>query len=371
MRKLRLYHLAIGIGFLYFGCSAPSNKASDTDVLQAASFHPFGRTLLSDSNGLELISSAAHVGFTFTGSECQVYAHIPDANGHNYIQYELDGVYQKRIKIPGSNPQPVVIAALKEGTHTVWLYKATEAHTGPVFLERITGTGLKALEIPDAPLIEFIGNSITCGAAADPSEVPCGTGSYHDQHNAYNAYGPRVARALKTNFILSSVSGIGVYRNWNSDGPTMPQVYEKADFQHDSQREWNFGTYTPDIVSIALGTNDFSNGDGQRPRLPFDSTTFVENYIRFVTLVKSKYPKAQIALLSSPMVNGERGITLQNCLTAVKQNVDTAHPLDTPVAVFFFKAMQARGCSGHPNVEDHAILAAEVAPFFKGLLAKE
>ncbi|MCU7550204.1 hypothetical protein OCK74_13865 [Chitinophagaceae bacterium LB-8] len=26
-------------------------------------------------------------------------------------------------------------------------------------------------------------------------------------------------------------SGIGVYRNWNSDGPTMPQVYEAAIFQ--------------------------------------------------------------------------------------------------------------------------------------------
>jgi hypothetical protein len=30
--------------------------------------------------------------------------------------------------------------------------------------------------------------------------------------------------------------------------------------------------------------------------------------------------------------------------------------------------MNARGCGGHPSVEDHAILAKELVPFFKSLL---
>lgn len=102
--------------------------------------------------------------------------------------------------------------------------------------------------------------------------MPCGSGAYHDQHNAYQAYGPRVARALHTNFVLSSVSGIGVYRNWNSAGPTMPQGYENTDFQPQSAQHWNFATYAPQVVSIALGTNDLSASDGKTPRLPFDRT---------------------------------------------------------------------------------------------------
>ena len=191
---------------------------------------------------------------------------------------------------------------------------------------------------------------------------------YHDQHNAYYAYGPRVARELKTNFILSSVSGIGAYRNWNSDGPAMPQVYEKADFQDKNPRLWNFGLFTPAVVSIALGTNDFSNGDRVKKRLPFDSAAFVNSYISFVQMVKSKYSKAQIALLSSPMLNGKSRTLLQNCLTAIKQKIDALHPGDRQVAVHFFEPMQAHGCSGHPNVEDHGILAAELVPFFKKLL---
>jgi len=30
--------------------------------------------------------------------------------------------------------------------------------------------------------------------------------------------------------------------------------------------------------------------------------------------------------------------------------------------------MQAHGCAGHPSVEEHAVLANELLPFFKKLL---
>ncbi|MBO9684249.1 MAG: hypothetical protein J7502_16550 [Flavisolibacter sp.] len=59
----------------------------------------------------------------------------------------------------------------------------------------------KLLRASTAPLIEFIRDSITCGVAADTSEMRCGKGEYHDYHNAYYAYGPRVARNLGVNYI--------------------------------------------------------------------------------------------------------------------------------------------------------------------------
>ncbi len=346
----------------------PKYSTASSDTLQASSLRCYGRFAFNEKNHLELISSASHTGFSFKGRECHVFVYIPIAGEHNYLQYVLDGVYQKRIRIEGSNKSPLIISATVSGTHIVWIYKTTEAHTGPVFIEKITGRQIKP-EIKNKTLaIEFIGNSITCGAAADPSETPCGTGMYHDQHNAYYAYGPRVARALHVDFMLSSVSGIGIYRNWNSEGPAMPKVYEKTDFIDKSERLWDFRKFSPDIVSIALGTNDFSNGDGKKERLPFDSVSFVSCYIKFVQLVKSKYAAAQIVLLSSPMLNGDRMIQLQNCLTAVKQSVDSMNSTGKRVALYFFKPMKARGCSGHPNVEDHAILADELIPFFKKLL---
>ncbi|RYZ28011.1 MAG: GDSL family lipase [Chitinophagaceae bacterium] len=355
--------------FLLSACASVKSNEAETGSLPATSLFPYGRTSITD-NSLELISSASHFAFSFEGSECQIFASLSDWQDHNYLQYEMDGhgVYQRRLRINKGEPQPTIISAQSSGKHTIVIYKATEAHTGPIFIQKISGKNVKAIKPSSSPLIEFIGNSITCGAAADPSEVPCGQGEYHDQHNAYNAYGPRVARALGVNFVLGSVSGIGIYRNWNSDGPTMPQVYEKTDFQAESNRLWNFQTYQPKVVSIALGTNDFSNGDGKKARDRFDSANFVSNYIRFVQQVKAKYPAAQIALLSSPMMNGGSRTLLQNCLTAVKQNIDVLFPEAEPVAIHFFKPMQARGCTGHPNVEDHAIIAEELVPFYKRLM---
>jgi hypothetical protein len=365
--KNKLFHLAIIFCLLCPGCTSSKNTTSD-DSLPASSLQPFGRYARNDKQELELISSAVHFGFSFSGKECQVFAYLNDAGAHNYLQYELDGVYQKRIKILGNERVPVTITAPDTGVHKVWIYKATEAHTGPIFIVKISGKNIHALKRPQLPLIEFIGNSITCGALADASEIPCGSGAYHDQHNAYYAYGPRVARLLNINFILSSVSGLGIYRTWNTDGPNLPQVYEKMDFQVGSQRKWNFATYSPRIVSIALGTNDLSNGDGVHPRQPFDSAVFVNGYIKFVQLIKSKYPSAMIALLSSPMVDGDSRILLQNCLTAVKQNIDQLYPTDKKIALYFLNPMQPRGCSYHPSVEDHAILAEQLVPFFKSLL---
>lgn len=366
--KYKLTHSAFVILLFCCSCFSPKKSTTSNDILPASFLSPFGRYDWNNNKDLELISSGVNFGFTFSGNNCEVYSYLTGTAGHNYLQYELDGVYQKRVKIVGNERSSFVIHANGDGTHTVWIYKATEAHTGPIFIEKITGHNLKPLKRPEAPLIEFIGNSITCGAAADPSEVPCGKGVYHDQHNAYYAYGPRVARALSVNFILSSVSGFGIYRTWNMNGPSIPQVYEKTDFQLNSERLWNFEIYKPAIISIALGTNDLSNGDGKHERPPFDSAVFVSHYIRFVQLVKSKYPGAQIALLSSPMVHDEKRTLLQNCLTAVKENIDSLYPSDKKVALYFFKPMQARGCGGHPNVEDHAILAEELVPFFKSLL---
>ncbi|TDQ11844.1 SGNH/GDSL hydrolase family protein [Pedobacter metabolipauper] len=378
MKRRIFFLLTIMVCSIQISCVHANENYTDT--LSASKLKPYGRYLFNAQNNLELISSASHFGFKFKGSQCALYVSVKNENDHNYIQYELDGVYQKRIRINGHPNEPIIINIagnvenvesvenVEKVEHTIRIYKATEAHTGAVVISKVAADHVKSISVSKTPLIEFIGNSITCGAASDPSDVPCGTGDYHDQHNAYMAYGPRVARDLGMNYILSSVSGIGIYRTWNMDGPSMPQVYENIDFQLNNAHKWDFKTYSPEIVSIALGTNDLSNGDGKTPRKPFDEKIFVNNYVNFVKLVKSKYPKAQIALLSSPMVKGASGSTLENCLKSVKTQIDSLYPSAKPVKTFFFPPMEANGCSGHPSVEDHLMLANQLKPFYQGLL---
>lgn len=352
-------------------CNRSLNPRGQEEILPAVKLKPFGRCEIVDNNQLSLISSAANFGVSFSGDEVKLYVTVPGHSGHNYLQYELDGVYQKRIKISEGLVEPVIIRTQKKGLHTLWIYKATEAHSGPLLIEKIAGKKLLALERPTLPLIEFIGNSITCGAAADFSEIPCDSGEYKDHHNAYLSYGPRLARALNVNFIMNCVSGIGIYRNWNSDGPAMPQVYDKIDFQENNSKTWNATPYKPSVVSIALGTNDFSDGDGKKARLAFDSTRFVQQYILFIKMIKEKNPEAQVILLSSPMLNGPKRTLLQNCLSTIKIETDYFYPNQKPVKLFFFKPMQASGCSGHPSVEDHALLEKELEPFFRSFFTNK
>ena len=351
---------------LFITCATPkTGNRQSLDSLSARDLHAYGRSFLDSNQYLHLVSTAVHTGFSFNGENCAINVALPAKGTHNYLQYELDGVYQKRIRVNGDST--IVINATRNGMHNLWLYKATEANTGDIIIKNISGTGILAIQQPGLPLIEFIGNSITCGAAADPSEVPCLQGSYHDQHNAYYAYGPRLARALKTEFMVSSVSGIGIYRTWNKEEPGMDEVYEATSLARNSTRRWNFKLFPPKIISIALGTNDLSNGDGTT-RAVFDSTTFVTRYVQFIAKLKSLHPDARLALLNSPMLNGSRREQLQNCLTTIKREVDSLFPSAKPVALFFFQPMQARGCTGHPSVEDHAILAEQLIPFFQKLL---
>ncbi len=359
---------------LVSGCSTAaagqSIKNNLSDSIPASALKPVGRYRFTPSSGLELISTAAHFGFSFKGVECAVYVSLPEGRERNYLQYEVDGSYQKRVIVYGDKKDPLIIRAAATGNHKVIIYKTTEAISGPVFITGIKATAAKALAPAKSPTIEFIGNSITSGAAADTASFPCSAGNYNDHHNGYMAYGPRVARALGADYLVTSVSGIGIYRTWNLDSPSMPLVYRNTDLQTSSPDKWDFSRNRPGIISIALGTNDMSNGDGKSPRKPFDSAVFVSEYVKFVKLVKGRYPEARIILLSSPMIKDDRRRLLERCLTAVKQQMNVAGNSRKPVSTYFFKTTSTNGCGGHPSVSDHGLMATELIPVFRKLLAQ-
>src|SRR4051812_47995793 len=115
---------------LICGYGSSENKFDGSNTLPATALHAYGRSVMNGQR-LELISSAVHFGFSFKGDQCQIFTSLSYAGAHSYLQYELDGKYQKRIRIEGVRSNPVTIKAATGGKHTVWIYKATEAHTGP------------------------------------------------------------------------------------------------------------------------------------------------------------------------------------------------------------------------------------------------
>ena len=352
------------ISFLLISFVATSQNKTNTFLYE-------GRVEKLPNNKVVLIGTASSVSFNFTGSECKITLQSVDSwEHHNYVSLVLDGKYIGKLRIEKGAAQsfPIKVTSDKK-EHTLEIYKTTEAHSGGILFAGTTAK-LTSITSKKKKKIEFIGDSITCGAASDPSDVPCDKGEYFDHHNGYYAYGPVLSREIGVDYLMSSVSGIGMYRNWNDenkDEGIMPDVYGNLYLTKDNSKPKYDFAFQPDIISIALGTNDFSGGDGKKERLPFNPEKYVTNYINFIKMLYKHNPNAQIVITNSPMVGGERGVVFEDCLNKVKAAF-ASDKMHKEIQIFKFKPMTPKGCSGHPDVADHKVLADEYAPFLKKLL---
>lgn len=349
------------------------NSLISTSQIQNSSktFIYQGRIEKLQNDNVILIGTASSVSFNFTGNECSISLQSVDSyEHHNYVSVVLDGKYIGKIRIEKGAVQsfPIQVTSNKK-EHHLEIYKNTEAHSGNILFAGTTAK-LTSITYKKKKKIEFIGDSITCGAASDPSDIPCDQGEYMDHHNSYYAYGPRIAREIGADYLMSCVSGIGMYRNWNDehkDEAIMPDVYQNLYLTKDASKPKYDFAFQPDIISIALGTNDFSGGDGKKERLPFNAEKYVSNYINFIKMLYKHNPKVQIVITNSPMVGGEYGIVFEDCLNKVK-DAFAKDKMHKPIQIFKFKPMTPKGCLGHPDVEDHKVLAEEYVPFLKKLL---
>ncbi|MDA3879184.1 MAG: GDSL-type esterase/lipase family protein [Prolixibacteraceae bacterium] len=315
-----------------------------------------------------LIGAASSATAYFEGDTCVIILRNYNEHGqHNYFSIEIDGEDLGRFRMEGSEMLeiPVEIPFPAE-SHKISIFKLTEAANGYINFGGIKCKKIIKPKPQPTQSIEFIGNSITCGMGNDTTQIACGRGLWYDQHNAYWAYGSTVSRALNVDFLLSSVSGIGMYRNWNSPEPTMPQVYSNLYLKQDEKQPFTTNNFNPDIVSICLGTNDLSDGDGTNKRLPFDENIFTENYIQFVEHILERYPDTQIALLTSPMIQGEKHEIFLSCLTKVKNHFSESS-LKEP-QIFVFEPFVPSGCDYHPDINDHIFMAEQLYSFYKNLL---
>jgi hypothetical protein len=289
----------------------------------------------------------------FEGPSCKIIVRDQQLWGknQNYLQVIVDG-HSSRIQTTGPVDTIEVANGLSDMQHRLLICKNTEANIG--WLEFDGLICQKLLQLPTAPLrkIEFIGNSITCGTGADISSVPCGKGEWHDQHNAYLSYGPRVARNLNAQWHLSAVSGIGLIRSCCNMSVLMPEVYDNIEMRGDSLK-WDFDNYHPDVITICLGQNDGIQ----------DSVRFCSAYVQFIHSLREYHPKAEIICMTSPMGDAALTATLKRYLTGVVHEV--VKNGDPRVDKFFFSRQFSSGCDFHPDLSEHKEMALELSGYIK------
>ncbi len=145
--------------------------------------------VIGDGN-IALIGSASSVEFTVQGDSVVLFVQSEYESGNSLV-ITINDLYQGRYLLRDSQVRDIRIGLSRGELSKIGIFKATEAATGNLIIRSIEPNGPLGKVPARSKTIEFIGNSITCGAAADTQTIPCGTGYYHDQHNAYLAYGPQ------------------------------------------------------------------------------------------------------------------------------------------------------------------------------------
>lgn len=357
MRLLTL----VGIQLLYFMASfaavTPDKAAKDAVKFFAADdphIQYTGRVDFSNPLLPRFYASGVYVSLSFSGNVCEIVLNDEALYGknHNYVSYVLDNQPVRRLKLTKAKNILNLGNGLSSGTHRLTICKATESGIG--FLE-FAGIRCERLLAPAAkPLrkIEFIGNSITSGTGSDLS-IPCGsTEDWYDQHNAYLSYGPLTARKLNAQWQLTSVSGIGLMHSCCNMKLTMPDVYDKINLRENAI-PWDFSRYQPDVVTVCLGQNDGIQ----------DSVAFCSAYVAFLSKLRAVYPKASLVCITSPMA-GDGLLKVQKSYLKAVVAYMNGHR-DQNVSTFFFSRRWDKGCGGHPRLDEHQDIAAELTAGLK------
>ena len=252
------------------------------------------------------------------------------------------------------------LAGLGAGTHLVQIDVASESQAGPNrFGGFLLPAGSHALPVPaSSRQVEFIGDSHTVGYGTASDQRECSDAQVWATTDNTLAYGPRLAARYGADYRVHAISGRGIVRNYGGmAADTLPQAYPWVLFDH-SARADDAG-WRPQLLVVALGTNDFSTPLGETERWPDREALradYVAHYVAFVGELRRRHPQARVLLWSTDLLDGE----IRDQVTGVVAALRASGEDRVDYAVVSGLGMEA--CHWHPSAADHARIANLLAP---------
>ncbi len=337
--------------------SAPTGAADATDAaVPRALLHTVGRLDQRDPKGPRFGWPGSELRMHFTGPALAL--DLADT-GASWWEVTIDGTSRPPLVVSGAPASYVVAADLAPGDHEAVLVKRTETALGVTQLLGVIGT-LVPSPIPAGRRIEIVGDSITCGfGVLGADETSAFSAETESEPLAFGALAARDLGALHTSI---AVSGKGVYRNFGGETTeTMPALYPRA-LANDETSTWDH-SFVPDVVVVALGTNDFSGGKGD-PGPPFRAA-----YDAFLATLRATHPSAHLVAVTSPMLDGANHVAQRGYLEAAVAARRAAGDL----AVSFLDMEEQRaedglGCGFHPSRTTQRKMADRLAAHVRSVL---
>ena len=327
--------------------------ASDTRITWV------GRTAVQGSD-VSFDWSGVYAIVRFSGDELKLRA---SDSGKNYYSVWFDRADMtaepdNSFCLQSRDTTVTVIAAPHGGQHTAIIQKRTEGEQGCATFHAFIADGLGQARPVNGRVIEFIGDSYTCGYGTlshnardpfTPETEDCG-----------KTYAAVIARYFGADYWLIAHSGMGVARNYADkfSGWFMPDRYLQT-FDEKKQPAWSAAKYgvKPALSVIYLATNDVS-GQKQPTR-----EAFVKNYLALIQRTKDNYGADHPVLCIVPkgrdlMFDYIKAAMLQCKLKNVTYMVLTGKVHDSADDL---------GASYHPNYQGQIKKAYAILPYVSTL----
>ncbi len=343
----------------------PAVAATDEAItLDAQNVTVLGRAEVTD-HGIAVYTTGAGIAFyadgagdmTLTVSASRLKSYTVQCFG-----VFVDGVRQERVTVDGIQQETTatvtVAQGLEAGLHRVEIVRETEETYGSCVMEAIGFDGTLSPVAASPLLIEFVGDSLTCGYASNTADDPDkGKDVEHPLWEVgTQTYAYRAAAALGADFQSVCASGYGVAAGWNADRVTLPDMYGYASYYH-SDNKWSFERQA-DVIVINLGSNDNS----RKGIYGLSDEDVVAKMKAFMEQVREKNPDAVIVWAS-----GLDGTHFSDGLKA------SIAELGGEDAGYYYCELPkgTSGGAGHPSLEEHAAAGDALVTFLteKGIVA--
>lgn len=335
----------------------------------------FGRIDLSDTLVAKFSFPGVNIRFTFKGTK--ILVHMRDLTqgqimedgrpARNFFNVYIDNQEPFVLALNQTDSVYEIASNLRNIKHHVKLVKRTEALVGKVAFKGVElGSGSVLFEPHNLPKykFEFIGNSVTCGygveAESEMEPFSCLT------ENVSKSYAVMAAERLHAEYNIVAYSGKGISQNYNrSRVNTMSLIWQQV-FPDEDGPDWDHAKFSPDIVIVNLGTNDFFSGS-------IVPSYFRFKYDEFIKDLRATYPNSKVLCLVGPMLNNtdpENGLNMARIIIgSVVRNLNKAGD----DAIYYFELSPQTGEYGfganwHPSEEQQKQTAKELIRYLSQII---